>query len=86
MEECRAESVGVYLCNLKNVLEIFNLNSTCKEGNVPDVAYINWLSMVKSGFLSMEFYSPPEMTGRLGSWRQAHCCARYVILRVSHIG
>ncbi|VDP60637.1 unnamed protein product [Schistosoma curassoni] len=38
--------------------------------------------MVRSGVTSMEFYSPAENAGDIGSWRQAHCCARYVILRV----
>lgn len=83
IEECRAECVGIYLCNLPLVLEQFNLNTNCSTDSVPDVVYVNWLSMVRSGVTSMEFYSPAENAGDIGSWRQAHCCARYVILRVS---
>uniref|UniRef100_A0A095CCX8 Dipeptidyl peptidase 3 n=2 Tax=Schistosoma haematobium TaxID=6185 RepID=A0A095CCX8_SCHHA len=82
IEECRAECIGIYLCNLPLVLEQFNLNTNCSTDSVPDVVYVNWLSMVRSGVTSMEFYSPAENAGDIGSWRQAHCCARYVILRV----
>ncbi|KAK4472007.1 hypothetical protein MN116_004623 [Schistosoma mekongi] len=82
IEECRAECVGIYLCNLPLVLEQFDLNTNCSTDTVPDVVYVNWLSMVRSGVISMEFYSPGENPGDIGSWRQAHCCARYAILRV----
>nr|CAH8846696.1 unnamed protein product [Trichobilharzia regenti] len=82
IEECRAECVGIYLSDLPLVLEQFGLNTDCAQGDVPDVVYINWLSMIRSGVTSMEFYTPAENAGDIGSWRQAHCCARYAILRV----
>ncbi|VDP92939.1 unnamed protein product [Echinostoma caproni] len=83
IEECRAECVGVYLCDLPEVLKFFDPEAAKKPDNVvPDVVYVNWLSMIRSGVMSMEFYSPAENFGDTGAWRQAHCCARYAILRV----
>ncbi|KAG5446323.1 bifunctional diacylglycerol diphosphate phosphatase/phosphatidate phosphatase [Clonorchis sinensis] len=84
MEECRAECVGVYLCDLYNVLRLFGVDVHGKQSDqsVHDVVYVNWLSMVRSGVMGMEFYSPAENGGDTGAWRQAHSCARYAILRV----
>ncbi|XP_020823931.1 dipeptidyl peptidase 3 [Phascolarctos cinereus] len=72
-EECRAESVGLYLCLHPRVLEIFGLDGPEAE----DVVYVNWLNMVRAGLLGLEFYTPET-----SSWRQAHMQARFVILRV----
>lgn len=73
LEECRAECCGLYLCTNPKLLSIFGL-----EGErASDVAYINWLSMVRKGLLGLEFYSPES-----NKWRQAHMQARYVILNV----
>ena len=47
------------------------------EGACPDVAYVNWLLMVRAGLTALEFYTPAT-----AAWRQAHMHARYVILRV----
>lgn len=60
-EECRAESVGLYLCLNPQVLEIFGFEGADAE----DVIYVNWLNMVRAGLLALEFYTP-EAT----SWRQ----------------
>lgn len=72
-EECRAECVGLYLCSQPEVLKTFGLEGDCAK----DIVYINWLSMVRSGLLSLEMFTPTQRT-----WRQAHCQARYVILQV----
>ncbi|XP_032138633.1 dipeptidyl peptidase 3 isoform X4 [Sapajus apella] len=72
-EECRAESVGLYLCLHPQVLEIFGFEGADAE----DVIYVNWLNMVRAGLLALEFYTPAA-----SSWRQAHMQARFVILRV----
>ncbi|CAH8828990.1 unnamed protein product [Trichobilharzia szidati] len=82
IDKCRAECVGIYLSDLPLVLEQFGLNTNCAQGDVPDVVYINWLSMIPSVVTSMEFYSPAENADDIGSWCQAHYCARYAILRV----
>ncbi|XP_064403750.1 dipeptidyl peptidase 3-like [Halichondria panicea] len=72
-EECRAECVGLYLCLSEDVLSIFGHNGEVGR----DVTYVNWLSMVRSGLLGLEYYTP-----EMNKWRQAHMQARYVILRV----
>ncbi|XP_055987906.1 dipeptidyl peptidase 3 isoform X3 [Sorex fumeus] len=72
-EECRAESVGLYLCLHPRVLEIFGFQGSDAE----DVIYVNWLNMVRAGLLALEFYTPEA-----SNWRQAHMQARFVILRV----
>ncbi|XP_048851050.1 dipeptidyl peptidase 3 isoform X2 [Brienomyrus brachyistius] len=72
-EECRAECVGLYLCLNKEVLGIFGHEGEQAE----EVVYVNWLNMVRSGLLGLEFYTPESK-----SWRQAHMQARFVILRV----
>eukprot|EP00069_Balaena_mysticetus_P012830 bmy_07802T0 len=60
-EECRAESVGLYLCLNPQVLEIFGFEGADAE----DVVYVNWLNMVRAGLLALEFYTPEA-----SSWRQ----------------
>uniref|UniRef100_UPI00358F8C65 dipeptidyl peptidase 3 n=1 Tax=Myxine glutinosa TaxID=7769 RepID=UPI00358F8C65 len=72
-EECRAESVGLYLCLNTKVLRIFG-----HEGQqAQDVCFINWLHMARAGVQALEYYTPETTT-----WRQAHMQARFVILRV----
>jgi len=73
IEECRAECCGIYLCTNKELLSIFGFEGEKAE----NVAYINWLSMVRKGLLALEFYSPET-----NKWRQAHMQARFVILNV----
>ncbi|CAL8091794.1 unnamed protein product [Orchesella dallaii] len=72
-EECRADSVGIYLCLDKDVVKIFG-----HEGDKADtVIYANWLDMVFVGVKSLEMYQPETE-----SWMQAHSQASYVILQV----
>lgn len=72
-EECRAESVGVYLCTDPEALKIFG-----HEGaDADDVAYVNWLIMARAGVRALAFYNPDTKI-----WGQAHMQARYAILRV----
>ncbi|XP_011867570.1 PREDICTED: dipeptidyl peptidase 3 [Vollenhovia emeryi] len=73
-EECRAEAVGLYLSLEREVLSIFG-----HEGQVAeDIIYVNWLSLLWSGFAkAFEMYQPATQT-----WSQAHSQARYVLLRV----
>lgn len=54
-EECRAESVAMYLCTNREILSIFG-----HRGDVEalDVIYICFLSMARAGLLSLEFYDP----------------------------
>eukprot|EP00050_Salpingoeca_kvevrii_P008021 m.300153 g.300153 ORF g.300153 m.300153 type:complete len:720 (-) comp14359_c0_seq1:110-2269(-) len=74
-EECRAECVGLYLCTDPDVLKIYGIDEQRGE----EVAYINWLNMVRAGVLALQYFTPGK--GSAG-WGQAHMMARYAILRV----
>ncbi|CDS42565.1 dipeptidyl peptidase 3 [Echinococcus multilocularis] len=78
-EECRAESVAIYLCDVPEVLHIFD---TEEKYDPSDVIFVNWLSMVQAGLMSLEFYTPASNQGDCGVWRQAHCQARFAIFKV----
>jgi len=73
-EECRAESVGLYLSLDNDVLKIFGV-----EGDEAEtVKYVNWLSMVFAGAAkALELYQP-----QTGGWLQSHSQARFAILQV----
>lgn len=73
-EECRAESVGIYLCTDREGLSIFG-HETEEEAN--NIIYINWLMMARAGLTALEFYRPSAKT-----WGQAHMMARFAILQV----
>jgi len=72
-EECRAESVGLYLSTFLEILKVFGHSG--KEAH--EILYINWVSMILSGVKGMETFNT-EST----KWGQAHSQARFVILRV----
>ncbi|VDP96902.1 unnamed protein product, partial [Trichobilharzia regenti] len=82
IDKCRAECVGIYLSDLPLALENFGSNIDRAQGDVPDVVYVNWLSMFPSVVTFMEFYSPAGNADGIGSWCQARYCACYAILRV----
>ena len=69
----------VYLCDEPEVQKIFD-----EEGkfNAADVVYISWLSMLRSGLMALEFFTPATNEGDGGAWRQAHCQARFAIFKV----
>uniref|UniRef100_A0A1I8HAG1 Dipeptidyl peptidase 3 n=1 Tax=Macrostomum lignano TaxID=282301 RepID=A0A1I8HAG1_9PLAT len=73
-EECRAECVGVYLCDVPEVLAVFGHPD---KAEADEVIYVNWLCMARAGVASLEMYSPENG----GTWRQAHSRARFAILR-----
>ncbi|XP_014219104.1 dipeptidyl peptidase 3 [Copidosoma floridanum] len=73
-EECRAESVGLYLSLEKDVTKIFGYEGPEAE----KVIYVNWLTMFWMGCAkALEMYEPSTK-----KWLQSHSQARYVILRV----
>jgi len=74
IEECRAESCGLYLCSNPDLLKQFGITDPKEQ---EEVCYANWLSMILKGFKGLEFYTPATQ-----KWGQAHSQARYVIFRV----
>ncbi|ORX95391.1 dipeptidyl-peptidase III [Basidiobolus meristosporus CBS 931.73] len=77
-EECRAESVALFLSTDKEALEVFgHTDSSHDVGLADDIMYIGWLSMARAGLLGLEFYDPTAK-----KWGQAHMMARYAIMRV----
>ena len=70
-EECRAETIAVYLSFFKEPFEIFGVHEFEKARNMV------WLYMVYAGIKGMIVYNPEA-----NKWGQAHCWARYVIFRV----
>ena len=70
-EECRAETVAVYLSYFKEPFEIFGIQEFGKARNMV------WLYMAYSGLKGLIVFNPDAQ-----KWGQAHCWARYVIFRV----
>ena len=62
-EECRAESVALYLSNNDDVLKIFGISDEEKE----DAIYTLWLTMMHTALSSIYNYSPKS-----NKWNQAH--------------
>ncbi|XP_063845156.1 dipeptidyl peptidase 3-like isoform X2 [Scylla paramamosain] len=73
-EECRAETVALYLGLVDPILDIFGVSESDRE----DLKYVSWLDMMYAGLKGLEMYQPTQ-----GKWGQAHSQARYVILRVA---
>ncbi|GAA5989450.1 hypothetical protein JCM10908_000478 [Rhodotorula pacifica] len=68
MEECRAESVALYLASNRDIASIFGL--TTKEDQ-DDLTYYTFVIMARAGVRALEWFDPA--TGRHG---QAHMEAR----------
>ncbi|RXW15063.1 hypothetical protein EST38_g10793 [Candolleomyces aberdarensis] len=64
MEECRAETVALFLVSNSEILEIFKY---VDRKDVEEVQYITFLLMARAGLRALEFYDPA--TGKHG---QAH--------------
>ncbi|CAK7230471.1 hypothetical protein SBRCBS47491_007596 [Sporothrix bragantina] len=77
-EECRAELVAMYLSCEFPVLKIFGFGdgSDNIDGEAGDVLYASYLSMARAGLTSVEFWDPKAQ-----KWGQAHCQARFSILK-----
>lgn len=51
------------------------------DGEAGDVLYASYLSMARAGLISTEFWDPKSQ-----KWGQAHCQARFAILKVKLTG
>ncbi|KDR81604.1 hypothetical protein GALMADRAFT_239656 [Galerina marginata CBS 339.88] len=68
MEECRAETVALYLVGNPDILKIFNY---VDKKEIEEIQYITFLLMARAGLRALEFYDPA--TQKHG---QAHMQAR----------
>ncbi|KAF9005642.1 aflatoxin-detoxifizyme [Cyathus striatus] len=68
MEECRAETVALYLVSNPDILKIFNY---VDQKDIEEIQYITFLLMARAGLRALEFYDPA--TQKHG---QAHMQAR----------
>ncbi|KDQ60841.1 hypothetical protein JAAARDRAFT_31830 [Jaapia argillacea MUCL 33604] len=68
MEECRAETVALFLVSNNDILKIFNY---VDQNDVEDVQYITFLLMARAGLRALEFYDP-----KAKKHGQAHMQAR----------
>ncbi|KAJ3838296.1 aflatoxin-detoxifizyme [Lentinula raphanica] len=68
MEECRAESVALFLVSNRDILKIFKY---VDEKEIADIQYITFLLMARAGLRALEFFDP--VTQKHG---QAHMQAR----------
>ncbi|KAF9028924.1 peptidase M49, dipeptidyl-peptidase III [Hymenopellis radicata] len=68
MEECRAETVALYLVSHPDILKIFNYTN---KQDIEEIQYITFLLMARAGLRALEFYDP--VTKKHG---QAHMQAR----------
>jgi dipeptidyl-peptidase-3 len=73
-EECRADSVALYLSCFKESLEILIPG---REAEWDDIVYTAWFDLALSGLKGLPYYSVET-----SEWTQAHICASYVILQV----
>ncbi|KAJ6235811.1 dipeptidyl peptidase 3 [Anaeramoeba flamelloides] len=73
-EECRAESVALFLFVLENgkYNKIFGVNN---EDENELIMYTDWLILLRSAIMGLKHYSPESAT-----WLQAHSRARFAIL------
>ncbi|TRM58673.1 peptidase family M49-domain-containing protein [Schizophyllum amplum] len=68
MEECRAETVALYLGGNRDILKIFDITS---EQDIEDIQHATFLLMARAGLRGLEFYDP-----KAGKHGQAHMQAR----------
>ncbi|KIM87068.1 hypothetical protein PILCRDRAFT_815526 [Piloderma croceum F 1598] len=68
MEECRAETVGLFLAGNLDILRIFKYTD---KQDIEDIQYIIFLLMARAGIRALEFYDPENK-----KHGQAHMQAR----------
>ncbi|TFK54893.1 dipeptidyl-peptidase III [Heliocybe sulcata] len=78
MEECRAETVALYLASNEEILQIFGYTDKQEK---EDIQYITFLLMARAGLRALEFYDP-----KAKKHGQAHMQARRVPLPLRLLG
>lgn len=72
-EECRAESVAMFLITNRELLSIFGIQDKKKQD---DIIHIGYLLMARAGLVALEFWDPHSK-----KWGQPHMQARFSILK-----
>jgi len=73
-EECRADSVALYLSTYKDILEVLFPG---REAEFEDIVYVTWYQLLVGSLVGLEFYNPEAV-----KWGQAHRNGNHVILQV----
>lgn len=73
-EECRADSIGLYLATFNESLKIL---CPGKEEDFDNILFAQWTSILINGIRGLMFYSEEAK-----KWGQAHIMGRYAILKV----
>ena len=73
-EECRADSVALYLMNFDEPFEIFFPD---RKDEWDDIYYNGWLDILYQAVKSLKFYNAETK-----QWMQAHCMAAWAIFSV----
>jgi dipeptidyl-peptidase-3 len=73
-EESRAESVSLFLSANDSINDLFGV--AADPAVRKERLAVHWLSMLRSGLVGLEHYDPASH-----AWTQAHCRARFAILR-----
>lgn len=71
-EECRAETVALYLVSNREILDIFGYKDAQE---IDDIQFITFLLMARAGLRGLEFYDP-----KAKKHLQAHMQARSVFV------
>ncbi|GMM33141.1 dipeptidyl-peptidase III [Saccharomycopsis crataegensis] len=72
-EECRAESVAMYLITNRELLSIFGITDKKRQD---EIIHIGYLLMARAGLVGLEFWDPNTK-----KWGQPHMQARFSILK-----
>jgi dipeptidyl-peptidase-3 len=70
-EECRADSVALYLMNFEEPFKIFFEN---RESEWDDIHYVGWLDILTSSIKGLQYFNEEQKV-----WGQAHVLASWVI-------
>lgn len=75
-EECRADTVAMYLSHFKEPYEILFEG---RDSEYDDIQYVMWYEVIRRGIVGLTFYDD-----KTDNWGQAHIIGNYVIMRVIH--
>ena len=71
-EECRADTVALYLANFDGPFEIFFAEQSREQWN--NIYYVSYLSSIRGALIGLEYFNVEKKL-----WTQAHIWGRWVI-------